>query len=111
MGQFNTNRKIINPICNQAFKYMTKKYLNCATQDEEMIRMLELEVDIDQEFEKLETELELARQREEEERKQKEEALDTIRNMIKNLHAKGLSVSEIATITGKPESEIKKMLK
>lgn len=47
----------------------------------------------------------------EKERKQKEEALDTIRKMIKNLHVKGLSVSEIATITGKPEGEIKKMLK
>ena len=46
-----------------------------------------------------------------EERKQKEEALDTIRKMIEKLHAKGLSISEIATITGKPESEIKKMLK
>jgi phosphoglycolate phosphatase-like HAD superfamily hydrolase len=103
--------KIINPIYDQAFKYNLKQYLNRATQDEEMIRILELEEDIDQEFEKLETALDLARQREEEERRQKEEALDTIRKMIKNLHAKGLSVSEIATITGKPESEIKKMLK
>jgi hypothetical protein len=88
-----------------------KQYLNRATQDEEMIRMLELEEDIDQEFGKLETELELARQREEEERKQKEEALDTIRKMIEKLHAKGVPVSEIATITGKPEGEIMKMLK
>lgn len=47
----------------------------------------------------------------EKERKQKEEALEIISNMIKTLHVKGLSVSEIATITGKPESEIKKMLK
>jgi DNA-directed RNA polymerase specialized sigma24 family protein len=103
--------KIINPIYDQAFKYNLKQYLNRATQDEEMIRILELEEDIDQEFEKLETALDLARQGEEEERKQKEEALEIISNMIKNLHAKGLSVSEIATITGKPESEIKKMLK
>lgn len=103
--------KIINPIYDEAFKYNLKQYLNRATQDEEMIRILELEEDIDQEFEKLETALDLARQREEEALRQKEEALDTIRKMIKNLHVKGLSVSEIATITGKPEGEIKKMLK
>jgi hypothetical protein len=95
-----------------------KQYLNRATQDEEMIRMLELEEDIDQEFGKLETELELARQREEEERKQKEEerkqkeeALDTIRKMIEKLHAKGVPVSEIATITGKTEQEINGIIK
>jgi len=101
-----------------------KQYLNRATQDEEMIRMLEFEEDIDQEFEKLETELELARQREEEalkqkeealkqkeeERKQKEEALITIKHMVKKLHANGISISEIASITGKSEDEIKTMI-
>jgi len=102
-----------------------KQYLNRATQDEEMLRMLELEEDIDQEFEKLETELELARQREEEERKQKEEAQKreieakqrekeaqhTISKMVKQLHANGVVISEIAAMTGKTECEIKEMLK
>jgi hypothetical protein len=52
-----------------------KNHLNRATQDEEMIRVLELEEDIDQEFEKLEATLELAKQGEEEALRQKEEAL------------------------------------
>jgi hypothetical protein len=109
-----------------------KQYLNRATQDEEMIRMLELEEDIDQEFGKLETELELARQREEEERKQKEEerkqkeeaqqrekeaqqkekeARQTITNLVRKLHDNGVPVSEIAAITGKTEQEINEMIK
>jgi hypothetical protein len=102
-----------------------KQYLNRATQDEEMIRMLELEEDIDQEFGKLETELELARQREEEERKQKEkaqqrekeaqqrekEARQTISNMVRKLHANGVPVSEIAAITGRAEQEINGIIK
>lgn len=116
-----------------------KQYLNRATQDEEMIRMLELEEDIDQEFGKLETELELARQREDEERKQKEEAQQreeeerkqkeealqrekeaqqrekeawqTISNMVRKLHANGVPVSEIAAITGKTEQEISGIIK
>jgi hypothetical protein len=101
-----------------------KQYLNRATQDEEMIRMLELEEDIGQEFEKLETELELARQGKEEERKEKEkeckekleaqkrekEALQTISKMVKQLYGKGVSVSEIASLTGKSEDEIKTIL-
>jgi hypothetical protein len=102
-----------------------KQYLNRATQDEEMIRMLELEEDIDQEFGKLETELELARQREEVERKQKEEAQQrekeaqqrekeawqTISNMAKQLYPKGVPTSEIAAVTGKSDEEIKRMIK
>jgi hypothetical protein len=102
-----------------------KQYLNRATQDEEMIRMLELEEDIDQEFGKLETELELARQREEEERKQKEEAQQrekeaqqrekeawqTITNLVRKLHDNGVPVSEIAAITGKTEQEINGIIK
>jgi hypothetical protein len=87
-----------------------KQYLNRATQDEEMIRMLELEEDIDQEFGKLETELELARQREEEERKQKEEAQATIVQIAKQLHAKGLSLNEISAMIGKTEDHIKMLL-
>jgi predicted transposase/invertase (TIGR01784 family) len=51
------------------------------------------------------------RKQKEEERKQKEEAHKTIKKMIEKLHASGISVSEIATMTSKSEDEIKIILK
>jgi predicted transposase/invertase (TIGR01784 family) len=50
------------------------------------------------------------RRQKEEERRQKEEALSTITKMIKQLHSKGLSVSEIAVLIGKTEENVKMIL-
>jgi len=46
-----------------------------------------------------------------EERKQKEEAQQTISKIVKQLQLNGVSISEIAAMTGKSEDEIKTMLK
>jgi hypothetical protein len=51
-----------------------------------------------------------ARRREEEERKQKEEAKQIIKNMVKKLNARGISITEKAKMLEKTEIEIKAML-
>ena len=50
------------------------------------------------------------RKQKEEERKQKESKEQTIINLIKKLHQKGFSISEIAEDTGKSEAEIKQII-
>lgn len=52
-----------------------------------------------------------AEKQKEEAQQREQEAQQTIKKMVKQLHNKGLSISEIAAMIGKPENEIKSMLK
>jgi predicted transposase/invertase (TIGR01784 family) len=85
-------------------------YLNLATLDEEILRSLEYEEDYEQSIDKLEEQLGEAKRQSEEERKQKEEKEKTIVILIKKLHQKGFSESEIAEDTGKSVEEVRQII-
>lgn len=93
------------------------KYLQGPVMNEQFRRQLEAEEEIDTIFDRQEAKLvqalqeaEEAKQKAEAERKQKEEKEQTIINLIKKLHLKGFSISEIAEDTGKSNEDVTRIL-
>jgi hypothetical protein len=101
-----------------------KKYLNRATEDEDMLLKLELEEDVEREFDALEKSLEKERAEKEKERAEKEEALkreaeakqkeletlSKLHKSIKLFFSKGFSVEEISDSMDISIEEVKDIL-